>query len=42
MVKSYSRKRTKEELIESFRQAVKRKSDWLKAHNLEALNVAEA
>lgn len=42
MVKQYQRKRTKEELISGFKQAIAKKKEWLEAHHLEELKVAEA
>ena len=41
MVKSYQRKRTREELLAGFKLAVTKKREWLKAHNLKELNVTE-
>ena len=37
MVKQYQRKRTKEELISGFKQAIAKKKEWLEAHHLEEL-----
>ncbi len=42
MVKQYQRKRTKEELILGFKQAIAQKKEWLETHHLEELRVAEA
>ena len=42
MVKQYSQKRTKEELISGFKQAIAKKKEWLEAHHLEELRIAEA
>ena len=42
MVKQYQRKRTKEELILGFKQAIAQKKEWLETHQLEELRVAEA
>ena len=41
MVKPYQRKRTREELLAGFKLAIAKKREWLKAHNLKELNVAE-
>lgn len=42
MVKSYERKRTRKELIESFKLAIKRKQNWLEEHDLESFNITSA
>ncbi len=42
MVKSYQRKRTREELVTAFRLALAKKREWLEAHNLEELKVSES
>ena len=39
MVKQYQRKRTKEELISGFKQAIAKKKEWLEAHHLEELKM---
>ncbi len=42
MIRQYQKKRTKEELINGFRQALAKKKEWLEAHHLEELKIAEA
>jgi hypothetical protein len=42
MVKSYQRKRTREELIAGFKLAVARKREWLEEHQLEELKIVES
>ena len=37
MVKQYQRKRTKEELISGFKQAIAKKKEWLEAHHKKIL-----
>ena len=37
MVKQYQRKRTKEELISGFKQAIAKKKEWLEAHHIHLL-----
>lgn len=39
MVKSYQRKRTREELLAGFRLAIAKKREWLETHNLKELNI---
>lgn len=39
MVKSYQRKRTREELLAGFKLAIAKKREWLEAHNLKELNI---
>ena len=41
MVKSYQRKRTREEVLAGFKLAIAKKREWLDSHNLKELNVAE-
>lgn len=40
MVKSYQRKRTREELLAGFKLAITKKREWLKEHNLKELTIA--
>ena len=41
MIREYSQKRSKEEIIEGFKQAVRRKNEWLAAHNMNALVITD-
>lgn len=41
MVKSYQRKRTREELLAGFKLAIAKKREWLEMHNMKELTVAE-
>ena len=42
MVKSYQKKRTREELIASFKLAIRKKKEWLENNHLEELSMADA